>query len=262
MRFIWASDTHTGLVRENNEDAIHPRNDGYTAGPLLVGVADGLGGARYGEVASRIAIEVAARAGGRPWQRVRAANASILERVLRQPKYVGMGTTLTLAMLDPLGGVELGHVGDSRAYLLRDAAFRRLTVDHTFVQEEIEAGRLTEEKARTHPQRAYLTRALGFARDLTVDIGQSDLRPGDRLLLCSDGLTSMLSDDGIAAILATGPPSAVSWGLIEAANAAGGHDNVSVVVVTVTPGAGGEPGRGGGEIATGAIGLRRSDDPA
>ena len=240
MKFVWAADTHPGRVRENNEDTIHPENDGYSTRPLLVGVADGLGGARCGEVASRIAIETAVEARGRPWRRVRAANASILEAVLQQPQFVGMGTTLTLAFLDPAGSIELGHVGDSRAYLLRNGELKRLTVDHTHVQEEIEAGRLTEEKARTHPQRAYLTRALGFSQDLAVDIEHYDLTPGDRLLLCSDGLTSMLSDDQIADMLGVGPPSVTSWGLIEAANEAGGHDNVSVVVVAVTTGS--DPG--------------------
>ena len=234
MKFIWASDTHTGRVRENNEDAVHPESDGYSTQPLLAAVADGLGGARYGEVASRIAIDTAVEARGRPWRRVRAANAAILEAVLEQPQFVGMGTTLTLALLDPAGSIELGHVGDSRAYLLRDEELRRLTVDHTHVQEEIEAGRLTEEAARTHPQRSYLTRALGFTQDLAVDIERSDLRLGDRVLFCSDGLTSMLTDHRIADILGDGPPSVTSWGLIEAANEAGGVDNVSVVVIAVT----------------------------
>lgn len=231
MRFVWATGSHTGRVRENNEDAIHPKEDGRTSDPLLVGVADGLGGARYGEVASRIAMDTAVETRSRPWRRVRAANTAILDAVLREPQFVGMGTTLTLAMLDPVGSIELGHVGDSRAYLLRGGRLIRLTVDHTHVQEEIEAGRLTEEKARTHPQRAYLTRALGFSQDLDVDIEHSALVPGDRLLLCSDGLTSMIRDDRIAAIPGAGPPSDVVWELIEAANHAGGNDNVSVVVV-------------------------------
>ncbi len=238
MRFIWAADTHTGRIRENNEDAVHPKTDGDTTGSLLVGVADGLGGAHYGEVASRIALETAAEANGTPEERVRAANHALLETVLRQPKYAGMGTTLTLASLSSAGTIELGHVGDSRAYILRDGAFRPLTVDHTIIREEIDAGRLTEEEARSHPQRAYLTRALGFTQDLTVDTERFDLRPGDVLLLCSDGLTAMLSDASIAAILGSGPPSAASWGLIEAANAAGGHDNVSAVVVAVSSGSG------------------------
>lgn len=234
MRFVWASETHTGRVRENNEDAVHPPHDGLAAEPLLVGVADGLGGARFGEVASRIAIDTAVAVPGEPWRRVRAANSAVLEAVLQKPHLAGMGTTLTLAMLDTAGHVEVGHVGDSRAYLLSEDGFKRLTVDHTHVQEEIDAGRLTEKAARTHPQRAYLTRALGFESDLAIDSHRCELGLDNRLLLCSDGLTSMLTDARIADILgATGSPSAVAWELIEAANAEGGHDNISVVVVDI-----------------------------
>ena len=233
MRFIWAAGTHTGRIRKNNEDVIHPDIDGHSSEPLLAGVADGLGGHRDGEVASRVAMDGAVAADGVPWQRVKAANTAILDTVLQRPHLVGMGTTLTLAQLDPAGSVTLGHVGDSRAYLLRAGRLIRLTVDHTYVQEEIEAGRLTEEEARRHPKRSHLTRALGFGTDIAVDIGTAAFATDDRLLLCSDGLSSMLTDDQIAAILAKGPPSDAVWGLIEAANHAGGHDNVSVVVVLV-----------------------------
>ena len=125
-------------------------------------------------------------------------------------------------------------MGDSRAYLLRAGRLIRLTVDHTFVQEEIEAGRLTEEQARIHPRRAQLTRALGLGQDVIVDVGRTSLAVDDRLLVCSDGLTAMVTDEEITAILVEGPPSDVVWGLIEAANRAGGHDNVSAVVVVVT----------------------------
>ena len=238
MRFVWATGTHTGRIRENNEDAIYPETDGYSLEPLLVAVADGLGGHREGEVASRVAMDAAVASDGPPWQRVKAANSAILDAVLKRPQLVGMGTTLTLAELDPGGNVTLGHVGDSRAYLLRSGRFIRLTVDHTFVQEEIEAGRLTEEQARRHPNRSHLTRALGFGRDVAIDVGSSSLKVGDRLLLCSDGLTSMLTDDQIATHLVKGPPSDAVWGLIEAAIRAGGHDNVSTVVVAVTKRAG------------------------
>ena len=234
MRFIWASNTHTGMVRKNNEDVVHPETDGHCSEPLLVGVADGLGGHRDGEVASRVAMERAAEVVGPPREQVKAANEAILEDVFRHPQRVGMGTTLTLALLDPAGSVTLGHVGDSRAYLLRAGRLMRLTVDHTFVQEEIEAGRLTEEQARVHRKRSLLTRALGFGHDLTVDEGSAALAVDDRLLVCSDGLTAMLTDEEIIPILEEGPPSDVAWGLIEAANRAGGHDNVSVVVVVVT----------------------------
>ncbi len=234
MRFIWASDTHTGRTRKNNEDAVYPETDGHCSEPLLVGVADGLGGHRDGEVASRVAIDSAVRAEGPPWQKVKAANAAILDDVLDHPHRVGMGTTLTLAELDPGGRATIGHVGDSRAYLLRAGRLIRLTVDHTFVQEEIEAGRLTEEQARIHPRRAQLTRALGLGQEVIVDVGRTSLALDDRLLVCSDGLTAMVTDDEITGILAEGPPSDVVWGLIEAANRAGGHDNVSAVVVVVT----------------------------
>ena len=234
MRFVWASNTHTGLVRKNNEDVVHPETDGHCSEPLLVGVADGLGGHRDGEVASSKAIERAVDVVGPPREQVKAANQAIMEDVLSNPQRVGMGTTLTLAQLDPAGRVTVGHVGDSRAYLLRAGRLIRLTVDHTYVQEEIEAGRLTEDQARVHAKRSLLTRALGFGHDLTVDEGSASLAVGDRLLVCSDGLTAMLTDEEIAAILGEGPPSDVAWDLIEAANRAGGHDNVSVVVVVVT----------------------------
>ena len=234
MRFVWASGTHTGRIRKNNEDAVHPETDGYCLEPLLVGVADGLGGHRGGEVASRVAMDRAVEAEGPPWQQVKAANKAILDNVLDNPHRVGMGTTLTLARLDPAGSADIGHVGDSRAYLLRAGRLIRLTVDHTYVQEEIEAGRLTEQQARIHPRRAQLTRALGLGQEVAVDVGSTSLAVDDRLLVCSDGLTAMVTDEAITAILAEGPPSDVVWGLIEAANRAGGHDNVSVVVVAVT----------------------------
>lgn len=234
MRFVWASGTHTGRIRKNNEDVVHPETDGHCLEPLLVGVADGLGGHRDGEVASTVAMKTAAEAEGPPWQRVKEANRAVLDDVLDNPHRAGMGTTLTLAQLDPAGSATIGHVGDSRAYLLRAGRIIRLTVDHTYVQEEIEAGRLTEEQARVHPRRAQLTRALGFGHEVTVDVGRTSLAVDDRLLVCSDGLTAMLTDEQITHILSEGPPSDVVWGLIEAANRAGGHDNVSVVVVAVT----------------------------
>ena len=231
MRFVWASGTHTGLRRPKNEDRVHPEYDGRTSDSLLVAVADGLGGHRGGEVASRLAVDVAVDSAGTPGERVVAANAAILEAVLERPALVGMGTTLTLAQLRPDGEVNLAHVGDSRAYWWRAGRLRQVTRDHTFVQEEVSAGRLTEEQARRHPERSVLKRALGFGYDLEVDVAQLRVAAGDRLLLCSDGLTSMVRDDRIAGILDGEAPSEVVWGLIEAANGAGGLDNVTVIVV-------------------------------
>lgn len=233
MRFVWASGTDTGRRRPKNEDSIHPEHDGRTSGVLLVAVADGLGGHRGGEVASSVAIEEAVSAGGTPEDRVRAANDAILGEVLKQPQLVGMGTTLTVAELGPDGQVTLAHVGDSRAYRWHAARFTQLTVDHTFVQEEVDAGRLTAEQARHHPERSVLTRALGFEPGLAVDVVRLKVSVGDRLLLCSDGLTSMVTDERIAGILGSGAPSEAVWSLIEAANRSGGLDNVSVIVVAI-----------------------------
>ena len=243
MKFVWAVGTHPGRTRVKNEDVVHPDHDGYGYGPLLVGVADGMGGHAAGEVASRVAMDHAVAAGGSLDHRVRAANEAIFAAVRRRPKLEGMGTTLTLAEVLPDGTVTLGHVGDSRAYRLRDGRLARITVDHTYVQRLVTAGQLSEERARTHRRRSLLDRVLGFFRwDLEVDIEHTRLSVGDRLLLCSDGLTEMVAEDEIAAILEAGPPSDAVWGLIEAANRAGGRDNISVVVVLAEPH--GQPGGG------------------
>ncbi|MDE0709802.1 MAG: serine/threonine-protein phosphatase [Acidimicrobiia bacterium] len=233
MRFVWASGSDTGRRRPKNEDSIHPKHDGRTSGSLMVAVADGMGGHHGGDVASSLAIKAAARRVGTPEERVRAANDAIMERVLEDPRLAGMGTTLTVAELRPDGEVTLGHVGDSRAYRWRAGRFEQVTIDHTFVQEEVEAGRLTPEQARHHPERSLLTRALGFEHGLVVEVARLKVSVGDRLLLCSDGLTSMVTDDRIAGFLESGAPSEVVWALIEAANRSGGLDNVSVIVVAV-----------------------------
>ncbi len=233
MRFVWASGSDTGRRRPKNEDSIHPEHDGRTSGSLLVAVADGLGGHRGGEVASSLAIEKLVAADGTPKERVRAANDAIQSRVFEEPWLAGMGTTLTVAELRPDGDVTLAHVGDSRAYRWHAGRFNQLTNDHTFVQDELDAGRLTPEQARNHPERSVLTRALGFGHDLVVDGARLKVSVGDRLLLCSDGLTSMVRDDRIAPILESEAPSDAVWALIEAANRSGGLDNVSVIVVAI-----------------------------
>jgi len=233
VRFVWASGSDTGRRRPKNEDSIHPEHDGRTSGSLLVAVADGLGGHRGGEVASSLAIEKVVAADGTPEERVRAANEAIFSHVLEEPRLAGMGTTLTVAELRPDGAGTLAHVGDSRAYRWHAGRFNQLTNDHTFVQDELDAGRLTPEQARNHPERSVLTRALGFGHDLVVEGARLRVSVGDRLLLCSDGLTSMVRDDRIAAILENEAPSDAVWELIEAANRSGGLDNVSVIVVAI-----------------------------
>ncbi len=145
-----------------------------------------------------------------------------------------MGTTLTIGLFEADGHLELGHVGDSRTYLLRKGELRQVTRDHTLVGEMVEQGRLTPTQAETHPRRHLLTRVIGMA-GVTPDIIEMEIESGDRLLFCSDGLNLMLTDVGIARLLGgAADPSDAAWSLVEAANAAGGLDNVTVVVVDAT----------------------------
>lgn len=234
MIYRWAAGTDTGRVRDHNEDAVWPIGDGSDA-TLVVAVADGMGGHIGGEVASRVALDAAvAAAGAGAEERVRIANLAIIDEVLEQPRLAGMGTTLTLAVLGDDGAMDCAHIGDSRAYVLRDGLLEQLTRDHSLVAEMVESGELHPEEAAVHPFRSVITRALGLERTVEVDqIGYS-LQAGDRILLCTDGLTTMADDVEIAAILskANAPAESVR-ALIKAANRLGGIDNTSVVVVDV-----------------------------
>ncbi|HUO46306.1 MAG TPA: PP2C family serine/threonine-protein phosphatase [Acidimicrobiia bacterium] len=235
MNYLWAAATHTGRIRNNNEDAFAPEASGRGPGPVVLMVADGMGGAVGGEVASRLAVETAVGTDGTPADRVVAANRRVVKEAFGDPHLAGMGTTMTLVQLDPGGHAHFAHVGDSRAYLLSDSQFQMLTVDHTVVAEHVAAGRLSQEDALTHPQRSMLTRVLGINPELEVDEIDVDLQPGDRILMCSDGLTNMVPDDRIASIMGSLTPEEAVWTLIEEANRAGGHDNITVVVVDVVP---------------------------
>ncbi len=231
MRYEWATATHVGRVRAGNEDAVFPAGAGTGEGSVLIGVADGMGGHVGGEVASRTAIDAASSADGDVVERVKAANGAVVARALEDTELVGMGTTLTLAEIDG-ASCEIAHVGDSRAYLYRDGELHQITTDHSLIAELLAAGRITEDDVATHPQRSVVTRALGMARTVRVDRFHEELRPGDRLLLCSDGLTTMIDDDAIAGVLAAErEPEAAAWALVEAANLAGGVDNITVAVV-------------------------------
>ncbi len=232
MRFVWATGSHQGMIRDNNEDAIYPSNSGESNGSVLAIVADGMGGHVAGEVASRIAINTAASTDVAPADRVAAGNRAIREEVARDPNLEGMGTTMTLLQADGDEGV-IAHVGDSRAYLIRDGELRLLTEDHTVAHEYVLLGKLSPEEAASHPQRHMLTRTLGLTRFVDVDEVEVALQPGDRLLICSDGLTEMVSDQSLKELLNTGDPDEAVWELIEAANSAGGVDNISVIVVDV-----------------------------
>jgi protein phosphatase len=219
----------TGRQRVANEDSY------YASAPLFA-VADGMGGAQAGEVASKIAaesFEPAVRGPESPEAYLRSiaedANQRIHSLAQHDSSRSGMGTTLTAALVEG-DEVSLAHVGDSRAYLWRDGALRLLTSDHSLVEELRRQGRISDEQAEDHPQRSIITRALGPESEVQVDTLSFSARPGDVFLLCSDGLTTMVKDDAIAAILAEAPTlDAAVEALIGAANEAGGRDNITVV---------------------------------
>jgi serine/threonine protein phosphatase PrpC len=223
--------TDTGRQRRGNEDAF------YARAPLFA-VADGMGGAQAGEVASHLAVEVLEQGlpdgGGSVEERLRArvreANARIMESAQADDARAGMGTTLTVAYVGE-DALTVAHVGDSRLYRLRDSAFERLTDDHSLVEELVRQGKLTPEEADEHPQRSIITRALGAEEGVEADSTTWAGRDGDIYLICSDGLTSMIPEAHVAQILAEAP-SLASAGrmLIDAANDAGGRDNITVVL--------------------------------
>ena len=231
MRFIWSAASHQGMVRQNNEDALYLDSAGESAGPVTLMVADGMGGHVAGEVASRLAVNAAAATDLGPSDRVAAGNRAIREEVAREPSLEGMGTTMTLVALDPDGRAHFAHVGDSRAYLYREGTLSQVTQDHTVAAEYVALGRIAPEEAASHPQRHMLTRTLGLTRFVNIDEVEIDLQAGDRILLCSDGLTEMVSDTRIAEILDEKGVEEAAWGLIDLANAAGGMDNISVIVI-------------------------------
>jgi serine/threonine protein phosphatase PrpC len=222
--------TDTGRQRRDNEDAAFAR------APVFV-VADGMGGAQAGEVASGIAIEAFEREladAGSPEERlalrVREANREIYDRSRADRGRAGMGTTLVAAYVDDTH-VAIAHVGDSRAYLFRDGTLQRLTQDHSLVDELVRRGKLTEEQAAEHPQRSIITRALGPEPDVEVDTWTYPARAGDVVLLCSDGLTTMISEERVREILASEDNlDAAADELINDANEAGGRDNITVVL--------------------------------
>jgi protein phosphatase len=247
MRVVVGVATDIGRVRERNEDS-------YLVEPPLYAVADGMGGARGGAVASSLALDTVEQLlrGGKASlaEMIRSANRAVFERSISDRKVSGMGTTLTATTVDEQGA-HLGHVGDSRAYLLRAGALRQLTDDHTLVNRMVKAGEITPAEAGTHPHRNVLTRSIGTEPEVVVDENDVPLIDGDRLLLCSDGLTGMVTEPQIQAILETTPdPQEASDRLITAANRAGGIDNITVVVLDIHEGAeeadADPPGRGAG----------------
>jgi len=228
-----------GRVRSGNEDAI-------LIGRSVFAVADGMGGHRGGEVASVAALEPLRALDGRQFaspevamdaltEAVITANTTVAQRSRIEPDLAGMGTTLTAVLVDGRDA-HLVHVGDSRAYLSRGDRFVQLTDDHTLVQALIDQGRITQDQVATHPHRSVITRAVGVADDVEVDGIHLTLRDGDRIILCSDGLSGVVDDDTIVRTLLAHGPEETPTRLIEAANAAGGPDNITVLVIAVDGG--------------------------
>jgi protein phosphatase len=234
-RLVATGRSDVGRVREGNEDALLIRDSVFA-------VADGMGGHLAGEVASATALEPVEQLDGRIFpdhaaavtalrDAVVAANDRVSELAAANPDYRGMGTTLTAVLVEGRR-LHVAHVGDSRAYLLRDGHFSQLTDDHTLVQHLVDEGQITREEAARHPQRSVVTRAIGVSWDVDVDSMSLELQAGDQLLLCSDGLTGVVEDEVIARTLEQiDDPDEAVGALIDRANEAGGPDNITVLLL-------------------------------
>ncbi|HYZ78327.1 MAG TPA: Stp1/IreP family PP2C-type Ser/Thr phosphatase [Gaiellaceae bacterium] len=225
--------TDTGRKRRHNEDV-------YVVDPPIFAIADGMGGANAGEVAAGLAADALREAEeeGRGEEAVvtliQEANRRVYQRATEDAAASGMGTTMTVALLED-GRVRIGHVGDSRAYLIRDGELVQLTDDHSLVGELVRSGKLTPEDAESHPQRSVITRALGTDPDVDVDTATVETRAGDLFLLCSDGLYSMVGNDRILQLVERhrGDLDTAAKALIAAANKGGGEDNITVVAFEI-----------------------------
>jgi len=226
-------ETNTGRKRRRNEDA-------FVCEPPLFAVADGMGGAQAGEVASRLATAALKDSGGngageqRIADLIQEANRRVYNRSSTDPNTSGMGTTITVALVGD-EQVAFGHVGDSRAYLIRDARMEQLTEDHSLVNELLKTGKLSREEAESHPQRSVITRALGTDPDVDVDTFTVRTENGDLFLLCSDGLTDMVSEDAILDVVERHRDDikGALRALVKEANRGGGQDNITVVAFEI-----------------------------
>lgn len=244
---VLGSMTHVGMTRAANQDAfcaiLAPNAPPGT--DALLAVADGMGGHQGGEVASAMAIQslvrlLSPKGPSGTAKATQERRISIVDEVVRQvntdvhqaadrPETRGMGTTLTVALLAG-SSMTIGHVGDSRLYLMRNGRLQQLSQDHSWVAEEVARGAITPDEARVHPRRNIITRAIGTAPKVEPFTAAVELEEGDTLLLCSDGLYSMVGDDEIERIIADQPPQEASDALVNKANELGGHDNTTVVV--------------------------------
>jgi len=252
-----AAVTDPGRRRRRNEDS-------YVIEPPLFAIADGMGGAQAGEVASRLATvalkESGTEASGeeRIFDLIQEANRRVYDRSSTDPNTSGMGTTITVALVEN-ERVAFGHVGDSRAYLIREATMEQLTEDHSLVNELLKTGRLSREEAESHPQRSVITRALGTDPDVDVDTFTIAAREGDLFLLCSDGLTDMVSEDSILSVVERNRDDIddALRALVRAANKAGGEDNITVVAFEIADRA---PPRDGDTLEQARPAVKAVDD--
>ncbi|HEY8786252.1 MAG TPA: Stp1/IreP family PP2C-type Ser/Thr phosphatase, partial [Candidatus Limnocylindria bacterium] len=226
--------TDTGRKRRRNEDA-------YVCEPPLFAIADGMGGAQAGEVASRLAASALKESGAKTLggerrisDLIQEANRRVYDRSSTDPNTSGMGTTITVALVEN-GNVAFGHVGDSRAYLIRDGRMEQVTEDHSLVNELMKSGKLSREEAETHPQRSVITRALGTDPDVDADTFTIEAKAGDVFLLCSDGLTDMVGEREIQELVERNRENldAALKSLVKAANRGGGEDNITVVAFEI-----------------------------
>jgi serine/threonine protein phosphatase PrpC len=235
----YAVASDTGRKRRRNED-------NYVVAPPLFAVADGMGGAQAGEVASKLAASALESGDAvllhgieRVASLIQEANRRVYERATTDPAASGMGTTMTVALVED-GLVAIGHVGDSRAYLVREGRMEQLTDDHSLVNELLKSGKLSPEEAEGHPQRSVITRAVGTDPDVDVDTFAIDVQEGDVFLLCSDGLTDMVEDEDILDLIERHRDDLdrAVRSLVAAANRGGGEDNITAVAFRVAAGGG------------------------
>lgn len=235
---VYAASSEAGPVRQVNQDSFFV---GEVGGGYLAVVADGMGGHSTGEVASQKAVEIIrrelAQSSSYPpaalARAVQSANLEIFDYAADHPEHHGMGTTLTSVFIDDQVGL-VGHVGDSRLYLIRDGTIRQLTFDHSWVAERVRQGTLTSDEAKNHRLRNIITNALGALPEVKLDLSHFEVHKGDRLLLCSDGVNMLLGDDKLLEIVQNSSPEEAARHLVEAANALGSPDNVTAVVVEIT----------------------------
>jgi PPM family protein phosphatase len=237
-----AAGTDVGRIRAGNEDSLYADADQERG---LFIVADGMGGHAAGEVASEMAVQIVARdladlrdlqladAGDRVAEALKAANRAIYERTIEEADKQGMGTTASCLMMGQ-GRYLIGHIGDSRVYLLREGVLRQVTKDHSYVQEQVDAGFLTPEQARYHPYSNVITRCVGANAVVEADVLTGEIQNGDLFLVASDGLTGMVEDPQLKKILESNQtPGRMVDAMITEANRRGGLDNITAVIVQV-----------------------------